>query len=203
MPPCSPIAPVGSPFRFPYTHVHRQAHSANDSNANANANAHSAGGGREGGAGAGGAPTPKVSANNTLNNANFLHWGAMSDSTFSPAPTFFQECSSPSHEHFPLPSWWRETDDDGWWKTWKPPPRVESTQPRDFSSEPSSSILHHGQVIKLKKLVRRICWISSLIRRMRGLRRRRSESWEDLALAFQNLDRQTGTTTILVASLVH
>ncbi|KIL55124.1 hypothetical protein M378DRAFT_651915 [Amanita muscaria Koide BX008] len=84
IPPFSPIAPVGSPFRFPYT----QAHLANDSNANPNANAHSAGGGGGGGGpgpGGPGAPTPKVSSNNTLNNAIFLHWGAMSDFQHPPS----------------------------------------------------------------------------------------------------------------------
>ncbi|KAM6491785.1 hypothetical protein JOM56_012825 [Amanita muscaria] len=93
MPPFSSIAPVGSPFPFSYTHVRRQVHFPHLAT-----------------------PTPllaltvlvvageevqvqavlkyhistKAFSANTLNNANFLHWGAMSESTFSPASTPFQ-----------------------------------------------------------------------------------------------------------------
>ncbi|KIL55305.1 hypothetical protein M378DRAFT_639877 [Amanita muscaria Koide BX008] len=74
-------------------------------------------------------------------------------------------------------------------------PRVESMQPRDFSSEPSSSTPGPKSSYKDEEedLLDLECYPSYA---------RRSESWEVLGLAFQNLDRQTGTTTILVASLV-
>ncbi|KIL54595.1 hypothetical protein M378DRAFT_174149, partial [Amanita muscaria Koide BX008] len=98
MPPFSPVAPVGSPYPYPFTHVRRPAHiphSGNNSNANANANANGAGG--AGGGGAAPAPTPHDQA--LLRDqyakqwqiyAQNNNWGAMSDSTFSPAPTPFQ-----------------------------------------------------------------------------------------------------------------
>ena len=229
-PPFSPIAPVGSPYPYPFNHVRRPPHFAQSNNNNPNhinGTTPNAGGppGGPGGGGPGAHIDPAMLREQYAKQwqifAQNNNWGAMSDSTFSPAPTPFQGAfspwahwhtqrifgrgpgggggiggggggigggfgggiggggggdamsmqSSPSHEPVPLPKVGggggvrkaggaqggqqggqqggravrggsklrREARSHSVSPTRKPPPRVESTQPRDTSPEPSSS----------------------------------------------------------------
>ena len=96
-PPFSPIAPVGSPYPYPFNHVRRPPHFSQSSN---NLN-HTNGGPAPGG------PTnidPAMLREQYAKQwqifAQNNNWGAMSDSTFSPAPTPFQGAFSPwAHWH--------------------------------------------------------------------------------------------------------
>ncbi|KAF8638470.1 hypothetical protein AX17_002181 [Amanita inopinata Kibby_2008] len=286
LPPFSPVAPVGSPYPYPFTHVRRNPvpnHSSNNQNHNHNQG-------------------PSNIDHNMLREqyarqwqifAQNNNWGAMSDSTFSPAPTPFQGAyspwahwhtqrvfgrnppdavsmqSSPSHEPVPLPrvphvgikkdqgqsnerkasGLRHETSSTS---PRKPPPRVESTQPRDTSPEPSSSgeetagedsyatpSTHfnvpgqggQGQVGMYaydERWMNAVLplvgeeddeadWVDedeevdpedlldleyhpSYVRTSEKRRRRWELGWEALAQAFQNLDRQTDTTMVLVAA---
>ncbi|KAJ2912251.1 hypothetical protein MD484_g8162, partial [Candolleomyces efflorescens] len=158
--PYSPIAPVGSPYPYPFTHVRRNppaptGFSQYSSNYDPN---HPA------------AIQEQLAKQWQIylqNQAN----GNMTDSTFSPAATPFQGAnynpyaflhtarltrqqrdtmslhSSPSHEPIPLPMGPRTGRKKDLSKDLRhqmasrrrPPPRVDSTQPRDTSPEPSSS----------------------------------------------------------------
>ena len=122
-PPYSPIAPVGSPYPYPFNHVLRRPHisqSANDNLVHANGNG-------QGPTNIDQAMVREQYAKQWQIFAQNHNWGAMSDSTFSPAPTPFQGAfspwahwhtqrmfgrtagdamsmqSSPSHEPIPLP----------------------------------------------------------------------------------------------------
>ncbi|TFK63988.1 hypothetical protein BDN72DRAFT_802733 [Pluteus cervinus] len=177
MPPFSPIAPVGSPYPYPFTHVRRPPAYSSSSRGHQLSSLSNSG------------LDPNVIQEQMVrqwqiyaqNNNN----GHMTDSTFSPSTTPFQNAynpwaflhtsrtlgggrlhpdamsmqSSPSHEPVPLPSVptinrrrerereparevHRERDHSNLRNqvlTRKPPPRVESTQPRDTSPEPTSS----------------------------------------------------------------
>ncbi|KAF8890372.1 hypothetical protein BD779DRAFT_1785035 [Infundibulicybe gibba] len=161
MPPFSPVAPVGSPYPYPFSHVRRnQSYSGHPNR-------------------------PQIPSTLDPNHPNNIQeqlarqWqvfaqnnhGNMTDSTFSPSSTPFQGAgynpwaflhtnrtigrihdarslqSSPSHEPLPLPTppnvglkkKDRTTNLRPRGTSRKPPPRVESTQPRETSPEPSSS----------------------------------------------------------------
>lgn len=164
LPPFSPVAPVGSPYPYPFTHVRRnQSYSGQPSR-------------------------PQVHSSYDQNHPSVIQeqlarqWqvyaqnnhGHITDSTFSPSTTPFQGAgqgynpwaflhtnrilggrmhdamslqSSPSHEPVALPppppvglkKKNRTNSLRTQVMTRKPPPRVESTQPRETSPEPSSS----------------------------------------------------------------
>ncbi|KAK2459402.1 hypothetical protein APHAL10511_008589 [Amanita phalloides] len=275
LPPFSPIAPVGSPYPFPFNHVRRPAtfqHSANNNNL--------ANGNGPGPTNIDQAMLREQYAKQWQIFAQNNNWGAMSDSTFSPAPTPFQGAfspwahwhtqrmfgkvpgdamsmqSSPSHEPVPLPKAHpvslrkAQTNMRGGSKLKreasssspprKPPPRVESTQPRDTSPEPSSSgeetageesyetpSASHSMPFEERwpTVVMPIGeedddesdWVDedeevdqedlleleyhpTYVRTSEKRRRRWEIGWEALTQAFQNLDRQTDTTMVLVAS---
>ncbi|KIL54594.1 hypothetical protein M378DRAFT_43137, partial [Amanita muscaria Koide BX008] len=147
--------------------------------------------------------------------------------------------SSPSHEPVPLPRTTMAGGQRGKMRTEsklrreasgsvspprKPPPRVESTQPRDTSPEPSSSgeetagedsyptpqsrgeeadddadWVDEDEEVDQDDLLE-LEYHSSYVRAAEKRRRRWEIGWETLTQAFQNLDRQTDTTMVLVAS---
>ncbi|TFK35068.1 hypothetical protein BDQ12DRAFT_612424 [Crucibulum laeve] len=163
LPPFSPVAPVGSPYPYPFSHVRRNQplngpnrpqFPSNQSNQDPN--------------------HPSVIQEQIARQWQVYaqnNHGNVSDSTFSPSSTPFQGAagynpwalwhmnrtfgrmhdtismqSSPSHEPVPLPPpppvVMKKKDHLGLRRhssSRKPPPRVESTQPRETSPEPSSS----------------------------------------------------------------
>lgn len=170
LPPFSPVAPVGSPYPYPFTHVRRNLYSSarpqgTESYENVDLNHPSV-------------ISEQMKRQYQIYAQNNLG-GHISDSTFSPAstpfpPNYFNQWanwhthrilgggamgnvvrdpmsirSSPSHEPISLPAPpsvglkkkdakanLRRANSIG---TRKPPPRVDSTQPRETSPEPSSS----------------------------------------------------------------
>lgn len=159
LPPFSPVAPAGSPYPYPFTHVRRN-HSYSGPNRHQVASSYD--------------PNhPSVISEQMTKQYQMYaqnNLGHISDSTFSPSTTpfptnYFNQwanwhttkvlggrvrdpmsiSSSPSHEPISLPI----PPEVGMKKkprpvmrqpsARKPPPRVESTQPRETSPEPSSS----------------------------------------------------------------
>ncbi|KAF8665729.1 hypothetical protein AX16_000177 [Volvariella volvacea WC 439] len=161
MPPFSPIPPAGSPFPFPFSHVRRPA-SYSSSNPGTNPNRLSA----QYDPGNPSAFLEQIARQWQTYAMNYSG-GHMTDSTFSPSTTPFQPgmyqpwanwhtkrqmgtdarsiASSPSHEPVPLPVPPKKKKDKSQdlrrqtLMPRKPPPRVQSTQPRDTSPELSSS----------------------------------------------------------------
>ncbi|KAE9403000.1 hypothetical protein BT96DRAFT_917798 [Gymnopus androsaceus JB14] len=161
-PPFSPIAPAGSPYPYPFTHVRRNmsysGHSQTHSNLGLN---------------------PAVIQEQFVKQFQMYaqnHSGNISESTLSPSSTPYPPTynpwaywhtqrlmggqipdaattrSSPSHEPVPLPPTMaslRRKSDSSNLRAYrpapkakavrKPPPRVDSTQPRETSPEPSTS----------------------------------------------------------------
>ncbi|TFK24233.1 hypothetical protein FA15DRAFT_619675 [Coprinopsis marcescibilis] len=281
--PYSPIAPVGSPFPYPFTHVARnrmtgpapsQYSSNHDQNHPANVQEQLA----------------KQWQIYLQNQAR----GNMTDTTYSPAATPFQGSSynpfsflhiprltrqardtmsmrsSPSHEPVNLPpapmlNKKREKNLGNQLRRQltarKPPPRVESTVPRDTSPEPSSSGeetageekysaqnseigggTSNGTGLGIHKAASKVWtsanqggedsevsievddgmddWIDededndnedlldfeyhpNYISNTDRRRRRWEVGWDALVQAFQNLDRQTDTTMVVLAAPAH
>ncbi|KAJ3872784.1 hypothetical protein F5051DRAFT_144490 [Lentinula edodes] len=161
-PPFSPIAPAGSPYPYPFTHVRRNMSYSGHSQTNSNLGLN-----------------PAVIQEQFVKQFQMYaqnHSGNITDSTLSPSSTPYPPTynpwaywhtqrlmggqipdtvtrqSSPSHEPIPLPPHppmvsLRRKSDSSNLRAYrpapkanrKPPPRVDSTQPRETSPEPSTS----------------------------------------------------------------
>ncbi|KAK0492807.1 hypothetical protein EDD18DRAFT_1182787 [Armillaria luteobubalina] len=257
LPPFSPVAPAGSPYPYPFSHVRRsQTYSGHSSRA-------------------------QMPANYDLNHPSVIQeqfakqWsmyaqnnnhGHITDSTLSPSSTPFPAPSfnpwaywhtqrvlggrypdpisirsSPSHEPVPLPrpaniglKKKRNSADLRTQATGrKPPPRVDSTQPRDTSPEPSTSGEETAGEETHFAVVEEGAWVNgghidddnddwvdededqddedlleleyhpSFISSVEKRRRRWETRWDALAQAFQAADRQTDATMVLMAAPSH
>ncbi|KIK01082.1 hypothetical protein K443DRAFT_99269 [Laccaria amethystina LaAM-08-1] len=255
--PFSPVAPVGSPYPYPFSHVRRNQPVNGPNRPHYDPNHPSA--------------IQEQLAKQWQVYAQNNH-GNVTDSTLSPSSTPFPAAaynpwalwhtnrmgrvhdttslqSSPSHEPIPLPPPPRKKDRLARRQasSRKPPPRVDSTQPRETSPEPSSSgeetageerfsvpppeVInngngnhHHwpangtvpivptadddpdwideqeeGDDDDLLELEYHPNYISNVEKR----RRKWEVGWEALVQAFQNLDRQTDATMVLLAAPSH
>ncbi|KAG5645290.1 hypothetical protein DXG03_006592 [Asterophora parasitica] len=243
LPPFSPVAPVGSPYPYPFTHVRRnQAFSGHPNRPQVPPAA---------------LDPPDL---NAIQQQLTKQWqvyaqnhqnGHMTDSTFSPSSTPFQGASftpwaflhtnrtlgrlqdavsirsSPSHEPIALPTpppmigvknsarpaILRRNRSNR-----KPPPRVDSTQPRETSPELSLSgeetageehfavadnndewIDEEDDDEDLLELEYHPNYVSNVEKR----RRRWEIGWEAVTHAVQTLDRQTDSTIIVMAAPSH
>ncbi|KAJ4467865.1 hypothetical protein J3R30DRAFT_3832464 [Lentinula aciculospora] len=159
-PPFSPVAPAGSPYPYPFTHVRRNMNYSGHSQTHSNVGLN-----------------PAVIQEQFVKQFQMYaqnHSGNITDSTLSPSTTPYPPTynpwaywhtqrlmggqipdpvttqSSPSHEPIPLPPpmvGLRRKSDSLNLRAYrpaqktnrKPPPRVDSTQPRETSPEPSTS----------------------------------------------------------------